>query len=91
MLPERNHQRDAYSICTLDKSLYVIGGHDTIERLSNANGPVTSLSPWSIIQLPEVFKSLHAPVFCPLNLKELAILGGIDESGQTGVCWIIDT
>ena len=85
------HERKVPSSCTLDNNLYVIGGHASIERLANANVPVNILSPWSIIQLPEEFNEINDPVFCPLNQKDLVILGGQFGGRRLGDVWIIDT
>ena len=57
-LPSMNAARHRHSSCTLGKTMYVLGGADinnqitnSIEKLSNISGPLPSaLSRWQLIQ-----------------------------------------
>ena len=85
-LPEMNLARWDHSSCILDQTLYILGGYDendeltnSIEKLANIDEPEPSLiTEWNLIQLISSFQPRNFSVFCAWNEYEIVILGGKD-------------
>ena len=82
--------------------MYVVGGlidfsktkTNTIEKLENITATgLQNFNHWQIIQPAEdTLRPRYLSLICPLNDRELIILGGIVLKGRsTGEGWIFDT
>ena len=99
-MPEMNLARWDHSSCILEKTLYILGGYDendeltnSIEILINIDEPDPSvITKWSLIQLISSFQPRNFSVFCAWNEHEIIILGGKNENREI-MCdgWVFDT
>ena len=57
-----------------DSKPYVI--LNSIEKLTNVDGPVIEITQWQMIQTIDSFRPRYAAIFCAWNEHELVVLGG---------------
>ena len=75
-----------------DEDSHPYANLNSIEKLTNIDGPVIEISQWQLIQTIDSFRPRHTAIFCAWNEHELVVLGGaINAQEYFNDKWVFDS